>query len=54
MLPGTAQACSVPRATSSTMACGMKRALSRVIALSSSRMPMPQAWSPMTQLPISG
>lgn len=39
---------------SSMIACGTKRALSRVIRLLSSRMPMPQAWSPTIQLPISG
>lgn len=36
------------------MKCGRKRELSWVIGLASSRMPMPQARSPTTQLPITG
>ena len=39
---------------SPTIAWGTNRAESRVIGLESSRMPMPLAASPTTQLPISG
>jgi hypothetical protein len=36
------------------IACGTKRELLRVIIVTSSLIPMPQASSPMIQLPITG